>query len=143
MFGLDEESDFDVVGDADLPMTDYEIYAYEAFRKHLHDDERIVERAKMSLLDQDKIQTYLIRMKSERPGFSKLTYDQAYEMLGLTRDGIPTLAAVLNFGLYPQGYFQQLAITAIVVPGKEIGDTSQDNARFLDNKRIEGTLLQC
>lgn len=61
-------------------------------------------------------------------------------MLGLTRDSIPTLAAILNFGLYPQGYFQQLAITAIVVPGKEIGDTSQDNARFLDNKRIEGTL---
>lgn len=128
------------VGDADLPMTDYEIYTYEAFRKHLHDDERPVERAKMSLLDQDKIQNYLVRMKSERPGFSKLTDEQAYEMLGLTRDGIPTLAAILNFGLYPQGYFQQLAITAIVVPGKEIGDISRDNARFLDNKRIEGTL---
>lgn len=28
------------VGDADLPMTDYEIYTYEAFRKHLHDDEK-------------------------------------------------------------------------------------------------------
>lgn len=128
------------VRDADLPMTDYEIYTYEAFRKHLHDDERIVERAKMSLLNQDKIQNYLIRMKSERPGFSKLNDEQAYEMLGLTRDGIPTLAAILNFGLYPQGYFQQLAITAIIVPEKEIGDTSQDNARFLDNKRIEGTL---
>ena len=128
------------VGDADLPMTDYEIYAYEAFRKHLHDDERTIERARMSLLDQDKIQNYLVRMKVERPGFSKLSDDQAYEMLGITRDGNPTLAAILNFGLYPQGYFQQLAITAIVVPGKEIGDTSGDNARFLDNKRIEGTL---
>lgn len=128
------------VGDADLPMTDYEIYAYEAFRKHLHDDERVIDRAKMSLLDQDKIQNYLIKMKSERPGFSKLNDEQAYEMLGLTRDGVPTLAAILNFGLYPQGYFQQLAITAIVVPGKEIGDISKDSARFLDNKRIEGTL---
>lgn len=128
------------VGDADLPMTDYEIYTYEVFRKHLHDDERIVERAKISLLDQDKMQNYLIRMKSERPGFSMLSEEQAYEMLGLTRDGIPTLAAILNFGLYPQGYFQQLAITAIVVPGKELGEVSADNARFLDNKRIEGTL---
>ena len=26
------------VGDADLPMTDYEIYTYEAFRSHVHDD---------------------------------------------------------------------------------------------------------
>ena len=25
------------VGDADLPMTDYELYSYEAFRRHLHD----------------------------------------------------------------------------------------------------------
>lgn len=128
------------VGDADLPMTDYEIYTYEAFRKHLHDDERVVERAKMSLLDMDKVQSYLLRMKEERPGFSKLSEEQAYEMLALTREGKPTLAAILNFGLYPQGYFPQLAITAIVVPGKEIGDVSQDAVRFSDNKRIEGTL---
>lgn len=128
------------VGDADLPMTDYEIYTYEAFRKHLHDDERVVDRAKMTLLDIDKVQNYLLRMKEERPGFSQLNTDQAYEMLAITRDGTPTLAAILNFGLYPQGYFQQLAITAIVVPGTEIGDLSQDAARFLDNKRIEGTL---
>ena len=39
------------VGDADLPMTDYELYSYEAFRKHLHDDERPVERATLQLLD--------------------------------------------------------------------------------------------
>lgn len=128
------------VGDADLPMTDYEIYAYEAFRKHLHDDERTVGRAKISLLDMEKIQAYLVRMKEERPGFSRLSTEQAYEMLAITRDGIPTLAAVLNFGIYPQGYFPQLAITAIVVPGKEIGDIDQDAARFSDNKRIEGTL---
>ena len=128
------------VGDADLPMTDYEIYTYEAFRKHLHDDERIVERAKMTFLDADKVQSYLLRMKEERPGFSQLSTEQAYEMLAITRDGVPTLAAVLNFGLYPQGYFQQLAITAVVVPGTEIGDLSRDAARFLDNKRIEGTL---
>ena len=42
--------------------------------------------------------------------------------------------------MYPQGYFPQLAITAIVVPGKEIGDIGQRGERFLNNKRIEGTL---
>ncbi|MGN0355252.1 MAG: ATP-binding protein [Muricoprocola sp.] len=128
------------VGDADLPMTDYEIYTYEVFRKHMHDDERVVERAKMSFLDQDKVQSYLLRMREERPGFSRLSIEQEYEMLAITRDDKPTLAAILNFGLYPQGYFPQLAITAIVVPGKEIGDTGEDNTRFSDNKRIEGTL---
>ena len=128
------------VGDADLPMTDYEIYSYESFRKHQHDDERPVERAKLSLLNADKLQNYLLQMKIDRPGFSQLDTAQAYEMLAITRDNIPTLAAVLNFGLYPQGYFPQLAITAVVVPGTEIGDLTEDNARFLDNKRIEGTL---
>lgn len=128
------------VGDADLPMTDYEIYTYEAFKKHLHDDERTVDRSTISMLDMDKVQSYIIKMKNERPGFSKLDTDQTYEMLAITRNGIPTLAAVLNFGLYPQGYFQQLAVTAIVVAGEQIGDIEKDTARFLDNKRIEGTL---
>lgn len=47
------------------------------------------------------------------------------EMLNITRNGVPTLAAVLNFCLYPQGFFPQLGITAIVVPGTEIGDVDQ------------------
>ena len=46
------------VGDADLPMTDYELYSYEAFRHHLHDDERPVERAELSMLDADKLERY-------------------------------------------------------------------------------------
>ncbi len=128
------------VGEADLPMTDYEIYTYEAFRSHVHDDERVIERAKLDLLDQFKITDYVNRMKIERPGFSKLSTEQIYEMLAITRNGIPTLAAILNFGIYPQGYFPRLAITAVVVPGKEIGEISRNAERFLDNKRIEGTL---
>ena len=128
------------VGDADLPMTDYEIYSYESFRKHQHDDERPVERAKLSMLNSDKLQNYLLQMRIDRPGFAQLDSAQAYEMLAITREDVPTLAAILNFGLYPQGYFPQLAITAIVVPGVEIGDLTEGNTRFLDNKRIEGTL---
>ena len=130
------------VGDADLPMTDYEIYTYEAFKCHVHDDERVLERAELSLLDSGRIQQYIQKMKEEKPGFSKLSEEQIYEMLSITRKGIPTLAAILNFGLYPQGYFPQLAVTAIVVPGKEIGDVGQNSERFLDNKRIEGTLSE-
>ena len=128
------------VGDADLPMTDYELYSYEAFRKHLHDDERPVERATLQLLDMEKIQDYMGKMRVDRPGFSRLTQEQTMEMLNVTRNGIPTLAAVLNFCLYPQGFFPQLGITAIVVPGTEIGDVDQDSARFIDNKRIGGTI---
>lgn len=128
------------VGDADLPMTDYELYSYEAFRKHLHDDERPVERATLQLLDSTKVREYIQKMSIDRPGFSKLTQEQTYEMLNITRNGIPTLAAVMNFGIYPQGFFPQLSITAIVVPGTEIGDLDSDSARFIDNKRIDGTI---
>lgn len=128
------------VGDADLPMTDYELYSFEAFRKHLHDDERPIERASMSTLDAAQIQSYLLQKKLERPGFAQLPEDQALEMLNVTRGGTPTLAAVMNFCVYPQGYLPQLAITAVVVPGTEIGEHDGIESRFLDNKRIEGTI---
>lgn len=128
------------VGDADLPMTDYEVYRYEAFRRHLRDDERPVQRATLAVFEQDKLQNYLARRRDSRPGLVQLSQEQQYEMLSITREGIPTLSAVLNFCMYPQGYFPELGITAIVVPGTEIGDVADDSARFLDNKRIEGPI---
>lgn len=128
------------VGAEDLHMTDYEIYCYEAFRRHLHDDERPVTRATEAMLDKNLIDEYLRNRQKDRPGFSKLDLAQTYDMLGITRDGHPTVAAIMNMGIYPQGYFPQWGITAIVVPGREIGDVAEDHARFLDNKRIEGTI---
>ena len=41
------------VGDADRHMTDYEIYCFEAYRNHMHDDERVIERATVDFLDKD------------------------------------------------------------------------------------------
>ena len=128
------------VGDADLHMTDYEIYCYEAFRRHLHDDERPVERASEAVLDKNLIDEYIRSRQKDRPGFSKLEPALIYDMLAITRDGHPTVASLMNMGVYPQGYFPQWGITAIVVPGKEIGDVALDHARFIDNKRIEGTI---
>lgn len=130
------------VGDADLPMTDYELYSYEAFRKHLYDDERPIERASLKVLNQDVLQRYVLEKRIDRPGFGKLREPEQYELLNITRNGTPTLAAVLNFAIYPQGYLPQLGITAIVVPGTEIGNLAEDSARFLNNKRIEGTIAE-
>ena len=130
------------VGDADLPMTDYELYSYEAFRKHLYDDERPIERASLKALNQDVLQRYVLEKRIDRPGFGKLSEPEQYELLNITRNGTPTLAATLNFAIYPQGYLPQLGITAIVVPGTEIGSLAEDSARFLDNKRIEGTIAE-
>lgn len=117
-----------------------ELYSYGAFRRHLHDDERPVERADLSMLDADKLERYILQRRADRPGFAQLSRQQTLEMLNITRNGQVTLAAVLNFCIYPQGYFPQLGITAVVVPGTQIGDTDADAARFIDNKRIEGTI---
>lgn len=130
------------VGDADIPMTDYELYSYEAFRRHLYADERPIEKAALSALNQDLVQRYVIEKRLERPGFGKVSEQEQYELLNITNKGVPTLAAVLNFAVYPQGYLPQLGITAIVVPGTEIGCVAEDSARFLDNKRIEGTIAE-
>lgn len=128
------------VGEADLPMTDYEIYSYEAYRSHVRAEERGVERASFAMLDGDRLGEFLKAKKKERPQFALMEEEQICEMLNVTRDGVPTLAAFMNFCIYPQGFFPQLGITAVVVPGYQIGDVSEDNMRFIDNKRIGGTI---
>lgn len=130
------------VGDADLPMTDYEIYSYESYKRHVHDDEREVDRVDLSYMDKDYLDKYIIEKKQEKPKFSKLTEEQIYEMLNIKRNEKFTLASVMNFSLYPQGVFPQLGITAIVVPGYSIGELGDSGERFTDNKRIEGTISE-
>ena len=128
------------VGEADRKMTDYEIYSYEAFKKQLHEDERPVGRADMDMLDNIKLQKYVLDQQTNRPNLARLSNDVIYEMLNIEREGKPTLAAIMNFALFPQGYFPQLCIIATVIPGTEIGDTDEAGARFEDNRRIEGTI---
>ena len=130
------------VGDADEPMTEYEIYSYEAFRRKYQDDVRPVERAEVQSLDGTLLEQYLTRWKADRPNLAKLDGGQICELMNMTRGGVPTLAAVLLFSPYPQAYFPQLCVTAVSVPGTELGQTGTEGERFLDNQRIEGTLTQ-
>ena len=51
-----------------------------------------------------------------------------------------TLSSLLLFCKYPQAYFPQLCITAVVLPGDEIGEIGEYGERFVDNKRIEGNI---
>lgn len=130
------------VGDADQPMTEYEIYSYEAFRRKYQDDVRPIEQATLRTLNADLLEQYLVRLKAGRPHLAQLKTDEIYELMGITRDGVPTMAAVQLFGLFPQAYFPQMCITAVSVPGTEVGVLGPEGERFLDNRRIEGTLTQ-
>lgn len=128
------------VGDADEPMTEYEIYSYDAFRKKYQDDIRTVERLSFSMLDKNKLDLYTITLKNRKTKLAMLPVEEIYELMGITRAGVPTLTGMLMFGKYPQGYFPQLCITAVVVPGEAVGEIGSLGERFIDNKRIDGTL---
>lgn len=90
------------VGDSDEPMTEYELYQYEAFRKHVQDDARIVENASLDMLDRDLITRYLDRVKYEKPNLAAMENDQILKLMNMVRDGMPTLSALLLFSRYPQ-----------------------------------------
>lgn len=49
------------VGEADKPMTEYEVYSFEAFRKKYRDDIRPAAGVSFSALDQEKLESYLLR----------------------------------------------------------------------------------
>lgn len=66
------------VGDGDKPMTEYEVYSYEAFRKKYQDDIRPAERASVQSLDMPKVEEYLARKRHERPNLANLSEEQQY-----------------------------------------------------------------
>lgn len=128
------------VGDSDEPMTEYEVYSYEAFRKKYQDDVRPVPRAALTVLDQTLLTEYIGRLKKERRNLSALQDETLYELMSVTRSGQVTLTSVLLFCPYPQAFFPQLCITSVALPGSEMGETGEAGERFLDNRRIEGTI---
>lgn len=128
------------VGDADKPMTEYEVYSYEAFRRKYRDDIREVEGASLGALDQIKLQDYLLRKKKNRPHLDTVPLEQLYELTGILRKGRVTLSAVMLFSPYPQAYFPQLSVIAACVPSTKMGLLDETGHRFTDSRRIEGTL---
>ena len=128
------------VGDSDEPMTEYEIYSYEAYRKKYQDDVRVIERATFESLNQVLLAKYIELLKIGKPRLAAIPDNEIYELMSIKRAGEITLSAVMNFSPYPQAYFPQLCIIATVVPGTEMGAQGDQGERFLDNQRIEGNI---
>ncbi|MCL2637377.1 MAG: putative DNA binding domain-containing protein [Oscillospiraceae bacterium] len=129
------------VGDSDETMSEYEVYSYDAFRKRIQDDLRKVEKAKLSLFNTEQLDKYFAAVKAERKNLAQnVTDDEIIELMGVAVDGIPTVAGVMSFSKYPQGYFPQFCITAVSIPGTEMGETGDDGERFIDNQRITGAI---
>lgn len=131
------------VGDADEPMSEYEVYSYEAFRNRIHDELRTPNDVNSEFFKHDLLTTYLERVKNQRKNLSDNCTDQEIlELMGITKNGKPTIAGIMKFFVYPQAYFPQYCITAIVVPGYQIGDIGSNEERFLDHERINGTITE-
>ena len=128
------------VGDSDERMSEYEVYSYESFRKKLQDDIRCVPRATQASLDEHLVQQYIQALRMGKPHFAAMDDATIKELMSITKNGEVTLSAVMLFCPYPQVYFPQLCITAISVPGTEMGELGADGERFLDNQRIEGNI---
>lgn len=130
------------VGDSDEPMTEYEVYSYEAYRKKYQDDIRIIERASLASLNHEMLAEYMGLLKKGKSRLATIPDNEIYELMSIKKGDAVTLSSVMNFSPYPQAYFPQLCITAIVVPGKEMGEIGNQGERFLDNQRIEGTISE-
>ena len=130
------------IGDSDEPMTEYEVYSYEAFRQKYQDDIRTVPRAMLSVLNQEALDRYVQKLKEGKHNLASLDDEDIYELFSVTRNHEITLSTILAFGIYPQAYFPQLCITAISVPGTTIGELGDSGERFLDNQRIGGTVME-
>lgn len=131
------------VGEQDLPMTEYEIYSYEAFKRHLQDELRDNPRPELARFNETLLKEYFVELKKKKRNLSTMDESEILKMQGIINpQGDATLAGNLLLGQYPQANFPQLCIVAVAVQGTEIGDLSEEGARFIDNERIEGTLSQ-
>lgn len=134
------------IGDRDELMTDYEIYALQSYNDHIFEDTRPTKRATGEDLDKQELEKYINKIKIEKPNFAKNDFDKCLKLSGITDNSLnhtyPTLAGTMIFGEYPQTFYPQLFVACVVVPGIELGETGSLGERFVDNKRIEGTIEQ-
>ena len=129
------------VGESDEPMSEYEIYSYEAFRKRIRDDVRVVENAKFNMIDKNRMERYFSAVRSERKNLAEnVSEEEILELMGIAIEGNPTLAGLMTFSKYPQAYFPQFCVTAVSLPGTELGAVGEDGERFIDNRRITGAI---
>lgn len=130
------------IGESDMPMTDYEVYSYEVYKRKIRDELRTVERATVDDFNRDILTGYFSKLRLDKPQLAKHTEERILQLQGMTQRNTPTVAGLMLFGDYPQAFFPQISITAMVVDGKEIGTIGGLGERFVDNKRFEGTISE-
>ncbi len=143
-----QEGSFIRVGNSTRRMSDYEIYSFISSRTQPKFDEEPIPRATLEDLDRAKLEEYLARRKEARPNASYwiLPFEQVLKQLQIVTDvdGVlrPTLAGLMMFGVYPQIFELQLFIAYLQYYGITTMEEAPSGARFLDNRKIEGTIKE-
>jgi len=130
------------IGDADLPMTDYEIHSYDSFKYKTEDELRSKERIDYSYLSQNLIDSYISKLLMRKSNLVNVSKEKILELEGIiSTNKLPTLCGVLNFASFPQAFSPSLNILAVRCATDNYAEENSDGIRFLDNKRIDGTIF--
>lgn len=131
------------VGEADLPMSEYEIYSYDAFKYKTEDELRTSPRIDESQFDQIQLDGFIAKAVSVKPNLMNLDKKSLVNLNGLSdRDGRPTVCGIMLFGKYPQYLSPNLDIVAVVCATENYAEESDAGERFIVNKRLDGTIPQ-
>lgn len=126
-------------GDQDLHMTPTELYEITAFKDGLRNDIDVPAVSDRSMLEADKVDSFVLRAKDDRPHMARRSVSEVLELTGATRGGTPTLAGLMALSDYPQQALPNLCVTAVAVAGTSMGQ-DESGSRFIDNKRLEGPI---
>lgn len=134
------------VADGDRRMTDYEIYMFVSSRAQVTEDLHPVTSAKPEDLDEQAVERYLAKIREKRPSsrLVNLQREQLLKTLNILTEyegrPVPTLAGILMFGIFPQQFFPSLFVAFLMYAGTSENVKGPRGERFLDNRRLEGTI---
>ncbi len=131
------------IGDADLPMTEYEIYSFDAFKYKTEDELRTNARIDETLIDNIQLDGFIANAVSKKPNLVNMDKKTLVTLNGFSdKNGNPTVCGIMLFGKYPQYLSPNLDIVAVVCATTEYAEENESGERFIVNKRLDGTIPQ-
>lgn len=126
-------------GDGDHRLNRYEIDRLLEEHTQPRWDEEAIGEAGLDDLDAEALDGYMRKQRESRPKTFAHGDTIACERLRITRNGAPTLAALLAMGEYPQEFFPRLTVSFAVFPGTDRGDVTE-GVRLLDSATFTGPI---
>ncbi len=134
------------VADGDRKLTSYEVHLMMSSRGQPRDDEEAVEDAKLEDLDPQRVAALIARVRERSrnlAGRDDIDVLRTLKVIAPRSGGsAPSIAGLLALGKHPQQFFPALCAQFVLFPGTRVGEPGQDDERFLDNRRVEGSTSQ-